>query len=38
MKRNKYKLLLLAITVLLLVFGANGGTICLWEGILHICC
>lgn len=30
--------IMLAITVLLLVFGANGGTICLWEGIVLLAC
>ena len=30
--------IMLAITVLLLGFGANGGTICLWEGIVLLAC
>ena len=30
--------IMLAMTVLLLVFGANGGTICLWEGIVLLLC
>lgn len=30
--------IMLGITVLLLVFGANGGTICLWEGIVLLAC
>ena len=30
--------IMLAITLLLLVFGANGGTICLWEGIVLLLC
>lgn len=30
--------IMLAITLLMLVFGANGGTICLWEGIVLLLC
>jgi cation:H+ antiporter len=30
--------IMLGITLLLLVFGANGGTICLWEGIVLLAC
>ena len=30
--------IMLAMTVLLLVFGANGGTICLWEGVVLLLC
>lgn len=30
--------IMLGITLLLLVFGANGGTICLWEGIVLLLC
>ena len=30
--------IMLAITLLLLGFGANGGTICLWEGIVLLLC
>ena len=30
--------IMLGITVLLLVFGENGGTICLWEGIVLLAC
>lgn len=30
--------IMLGITVLLLVFGTNGGTICLWEGIVLLAC
>lgn len=30
--------IMLGITLLLLVFGANGGTICLWEGIILLLC
>ena len=30
--------IMLAITVLLLVFGINGGSICLWEGIVLLAC
>lgn len=30
--------IMLAMTALLLVFGANGGTICLWEGIVLLLC
>ena len=30
--------IMLGITLLLLAFGANGGTICLWEGIVLLLC
>ena len=30
--------IMLAITLLMLAFGANGGTICLWEGIVLLVC
>lgn len=30
--------IMLGITLLLLVFGANGGTICLWEGLILLAC
>ena len=30
--------IMLAITLLMLAFGANGGTICLWEGIVLLLC
>lgn len=30
--------IMLAMTLLLLVFGVNGGTICLWEGIVLLLC
>ena len=30
--------IMLGITFLLLIFGANGGTICLWEGIVLLLC
>lgn len=30
--------IMLAITLLMLVFGANSGTICLWEGIVLLLC
>lgn len=30
--------IMLGITLLLLVFGVNGGTICLWEGIILLLC
>ena len=30
--------IMLAITVLLLIFGVNGGSICLWEGAVFLIC
>lgn len=30
--------IMLAMTLLLLVFGANGGTVCLWEGVVLLLC
>lgn len=30
--------IMLAMTLLMLVFGVNGGTICLWEGIVLLLC